>query len=114
MPNYRSDRINEEVKKHVAAIIREMKDHRIPDVVSIVSAEVSKDLKHAKLYVSTIGDMETIMVTVDALKSAAGFIKSELASRVSLRIIPELEFIADDSISHGIKIASILEDLNIE
>lgn len=112
MANYqRTDRISEEVKKHLSDIIRELKDPRIPLMTSVVSVSVTKDLKYAKAYVSIMGDEETKKDALKGLKSAAGFIRKEIGSRVLLRALPEFHFELDNSIEHGAHINELLQSV---
>jgi ribosome-binding factor A len=112
MANYqRTDRISEEVKKHLSDIIRELKDPRIPLMTSVVSVSVTKDLKYAKVYVSIMGDEETKKDALKGLKSAAGFIRKEIGSRVLLRALPEFHFELDNSIEHGAHINELLQSV---
>ena len=113
MPNFRQDRINEEVLKELSYIVRELKDPRIPPLLSVVAVDVAKDLKTAKVYVSCFEGDEALKEAVKGLKSAEGFIKKELSAKIRLRAIPQLIFIADHSISHGNKISKILKELDI-
>ncbi len=98
------DRINEQVRRELADILREdVKDPRVDiRLVSVLKVETTKDLKYCKVYVSVLGDDEKRTEVRQALKSAAGFIRRELAHRVNLRNTPELSFVMDDSIEYGI------------
>ena len=114
MAQVRYDRINEEVKKTVSEIVRELKDPRISALTSIMSAEVTNDQKLAKIRVSVYdNDVENALkTTVDALNGASGFIMRELGRRMDLRNIPKIKFFGDDSIEYSIHIADILNKLN--
>lgn len=107
----RINRINEEMKKEVSAIIRELKDPRINEMTSVIAADVAKDMRHAKLYISVLGDGESQKATMQGLKSAAGFIRKEVGQRLGLRNTPELDFALDHSIEYGAKINKILNNL---
>lgn len=112
MANYqRTDRISEEVKKHLSDIIRELKDPRIPLMTSVVSVSVTKDLKYAKAYISIMGDDETKKEALKGLKSAAGFIRKEIGNRVLLRALPQFSFELDTSIEHGAHINELLQSV---
>ena len=108
--NKRQLRINDEVMKELAEIIRsELSDPRIGVVTSVTRAEVTPDLKHCKIYVSILSDdKDTVM---NGLLSASGFIRKMLAERVNLRQTPELKFIHDDAIEHGMKISRMIDEL---
>ena len=110
MAKHRDSRVNEELRKEISDILfQEIKN---PDIgfVSIVKVDVSHDLSVAKVYYSVMGNEEEIAKTQRAMKRSAGFIRHELAGRLSLRHTPELVFLFDDSIEHGIRIAKILEN----
>lgn len=112
MANYqRTDRISEEVKKHLSDIIRELKDPRIPLMTSVVSVSVTKDLKYAKAYISIMGDEETKKAALQGLKSAAGFIRKEIGNRVLLRALPQFVFELDNSIEHGAHINELIQSV---
>ena len=110
MANYRRGRINEEVQKEIALIIRNVKDPRVANsFISITGAEVTPDLKYAKIYYSALyGDKKEIKL---GLKAASGFIRGQLSKSMNLRITPELTFVEDGSIEHGAKISKILEGI---
>ena len=105
-------RINGEVQKELSAIIRESKDPRIHPMTSIVLVEVATDLKTCKAYVSVMGDDEDRKKTAEGLKSAAGFIRKELAHRLNLRNTPEITFIMDTSIEDAIRMTKLIDDVN--
>lgn len=105
-------RINEEVKKELSNIISfELKDPRIHMMTSVVAVEVAPDLKTCKAYISVLGSAEEGKDTIDGLKRASGFIKNRLAKTVNLRNTPEITFILDQSIEHGIHINRILDSI---
>lgn len=111
MVQYRTGRLSEEFKKEISEIIQnDIKDPRV-GFVSVVHVDVSGDLRHAKVYVSVLGDEKTTADSMTALKSASGFIRREIAQRIQLRYTPELTFLYDDSIAHGAKISKILADV---
>ena len=115
MSAIRSDRINEEVKKTLSSIIREMKDPRISPMTTLTGAEVTKDLKYAKISVSVYDKDDAVRQgTVDALNHAAGFIAHELGQRMLIRRVPSLKFRLDDSIAYSIHISEILNSLDIK
>ncbi len=112
MANYsRTDRISEEVKRELSAIIRELKDPRLPVMVTVVAVKVTKDLKFAKAYISVMGSDEVKSGALAALKSASGFIRREVGHRLNLRNTPEFSFVIDDSIEYGAHINEILREL---
>ena len=110
MANFRIDRISEEVRHAIDAIIREMNDPRIGGTYCVTRADVTRDLRFAKVYVSILED-EKADDMIKALKKAAGFIRRELGMRVDLRYTPELLFERDRNIAYGVHIAQILKDV---
>ncbi len=112
MGKYRRSRVNEEVQKEMVNILRTVKDPRIQDAfVSITAADVTPDLKYAKIYYSALqGDEKELQA---GFKAAAGYIRRELAHTLNLRITPELTFVKDTSITYGAHISSILSNLEI-
>ena len=112
MANYsRMDRISEEVKRELSLVIRDLKDPRLPAMVSVVAVRVTKDLKFAKAYISIMGDEKERQDGIAALKSASGFIRKEIGRRLNLRNTPEFSFVVDDSIAYGAHINEILKGL---
>ena len=105
------------MQRELSRILREeVKDPRIPVMISVTDAQVAPDLKTCKAYISVLGDEKTIEETKAALKSAAGFIRHELAQQLNLRLTPEITFLMDDSIEYGVemsyKIDEIMEEQN--
>lgn len=111
MPNFRLDRIAEEMRKGIDRIIREdVDDPRLQGTFSITRVDVARDLRYAKVYVSVLeSDLKEGLLK--ALKSAAGFIRHQLSSRITVRYVPELLFTADENIAYGIHIAQVLKDV---
>lgn len=113
MSAIRSDRMNEEVKKTVSAIVREMKDPRISPMTTLTVCEVTSDLKYAKIKVSVYDEDERKRAsTVEALNHAAGFISHELGGRMRIRCVPSIRFSLDESIAYSVHIGRILNELN--
>lgn len=105
----RIDKINEEVRRELAAVIRELKDARIPMMTSVVAVHVTNDLRYAKAYISVMGTEEEQKKAIEGLKSAAGFVRREIGRRVDLRYTPEFIFELDHSIEHGAHIDALLK-----
>ena len=115
MSAIRSERMNEEVKKTISEIMREMKDPRISSMATLTKCEVTSDLKYAKLAVSVYDDDEgRRKATVDALNHAAGFIGREFGARMRIRAIPSLKFTLDNSIEYSVHIGKILNSLHTD
>ena len=104
-------RINDEVQKALAAIVREVKDPRISPLTSITGTEVAPDLKTCKVFVSVYGNDEAREKTMEGLHSASRFIRGELARKVNLRNTPELTFAMDDSIAYGVAMSHRIDEV---
>lgn len=106
-------RMNGEVQRELSRIIaREIKDPRIHPMTSVVSVDVTPDLKYAKVFVSVLGNDEEKEKTQEGLKSAASHIRSQLAKSLNLRNTPELVFVMDDSIEYGVNMSKRIDELN--
>lgn len=105
-------RINQEVQKELSILIsREIKDPRINPFTSVVSVEVAPDLKTAKVYISVLGDEKSVDDTIKGLKSAASFLRSQLAHNLNMRNTPELIFKVDQSIEYGVTMSHLIEEV---
>ncbi len=114
--NRRVSRVAELIKREVSQLLLNgIKDDRVGSgMVSVTNVDVSGDLQHAKIYVSIYGTEEAKAQTMAGLKSATGFVRSELGARVRLRRTPEVVFIEDTGIERGSKVLSILNRLEQE
>ena len=110
----REEKINTELKKELSVILRDIKDPRVPSLISVMKTEVTKDLKFAKIYVSVLGSEEQKKDALKGLKSASSFLRREISRRLNLRITPELNFVIDDSIEYGNHILSVIQKINEE
>ena len=106
-------RVNSEVQREMSQIIREdLKDPRIDPMTSVMSVEVTPDLKYAKIYVSVLGDDEAKEKTMEGLKKSAAYARHQLACRMNLRNTPELTFVLDTSIEYGVMMSKRIQELN--
>ena len=109
--NNRMNRINEELKKEISNIINyELKDPHKQGLISVTKVITTPDLRYARVYVSMI-NVKSQKQTLALLKKSSGFIRSEVAKKVNLRMTPELVFLFDDSIEYGSRIDSIISDI---
>lgn len=109
----KSTRINGEVKRVLAEIIRsEIKDPRIHPFTSVVEVEVAPDLKTCKAWISVLGDDAAVKDTLAGLRSAEGYIKNQLARKINLRNTPEIRFIMDQSIAYGVSMSKLIDEVN--
>lgn len=109
----RAERVADEVQQAAAEILHDLKDPRI-GFVTVVRAEVSTDLRHAKLYISVFGPEADRTATMAALERAKGHVRTEIGRRVRLYHTPEVHFVADSSMAHGDRIARVLNELAAE
>ena len=120
----RLNRINEELKKEndltidddwcISHILTfELKNPNVTGLISVTRVKITPDLKYAKIYVSILNS-KNIKKTMEGLKESAGFIRSQVAKTINLRITPELIFEIDDSLEYGEKIEKILKELKNE
>jgi ribosome-binding factor A len=105
----RIDKINEEVRRELASIIRTLKDSRIPMMTSVVAVHVTNDLRYAKAYISVMGSEAEQKKALEGLKSAAGYVRREIGRKINLRYTPEFIFELDHSIEHGAHIDALLK-----
>ena len=115
MPNnfQRIDRISEELRREVDRLIRdELHDPRIDGTWSITRAEVTRDLRYAKLYVSTLEDDKRAPLLA-ALKNASGYLRRALGHSMIIRYAPELQFVDDHNIEYGVHIAQVLQNVEL-
>ncbi|MDD6207844.1 MAG: 30S ribosome-binding factor RbfA [Clostridiales bacterium] len=111
----KNTRINSEVMKELSILIsQEVKDPRIAPMTSVVSVEVTPDLKYCKAYISVLGDEEARKNTYLGLKNATPFMRRELARRINLRITPELTFVMDQSIEYGVSMSKLIDEVKIK
>ncbi|BAZ15255.1 ribosome-binding factor A [Calothrix sp. NIES-4071] len=114
--NRRVERVAELIKREVSQmLLNGIKDDRVgTGMVSVTDVDVSGDLQHAKIFVSIYGTEEAKAETMAGLKSATGYVRSELGSRVRLRRTPEVIFVEDDSIERGTNVISLLNRIRDE
>jgi len=111
MKSHRLARVSEVVREVAAeAILFELKDPRVKKNVTVTRAEVSADLQHAKVFVSVMGTEKQQSLTMYGLQSAAGFVQTRLAKRLTTRYVPHVTFIKDDGIKKSAEIARLLRE----
>ncbi len=109
----RTSRISEEIKKVVSNIIRnELKDPRIPKLLSVTHVETTGDLRFTNIYISTFDNQNDNIETIEALNKAKGFIRKELGKHLKLRYTPEPIFKTDNSIKQGIYMNDLIQKVN--
>ena len=113
MPSNRIGRINEEIQRELSDLLRTLKDPRVQKtMVSVTRVDTTADLRYAKVYVS-VYDKDLSREVFKGLKSSGGFLRHELAERLSLRYTPELVWEEDKSITYGARVLDILAKLDI-
>jgi ribosome-binding factor A len=106
----RSRRIAEQIQRELSDVIRlELKDPRV-GMLTITDVEVSQDYSHAKVFFTTLGDAAKVGETVAGLARAAGFLRSQLAHRLKLRIVPQLQFKFDESVERGMRLSRLIDE----
>ena len=105
----RSRRIAEQVQRELSdSIGLERKEPRV-GMITIVDVEVSSDQSHARVYFSSLGDQSVIAEATAGLQHAAGFLRSQLAHRMKLRVVPQLQFKYDESVERGMRISQLID-----
>ncbi len=111
MSGYRLQRVQNLLLEATSDIIRRLKDPRV-GFVSVTEVEVSPDLRHARIYVSVMGNEEERQGTLEALNKASGFVRHALSEQVRLRHIPDVHFRLDQSLEHGAHIIDLINKAN--
>ena len=110
----RTERLNALFRNEISSlIVRGIKDPRISGVVTVTRVDISNDLSYASVFVSVYGSALEKRNTIKALKSATGFIRRELLSRITIRVMPILRFKLDESIAQGNEILELIDSLDI-
>jgi ribosome-binding factor A len=110
MKSHRLARVSEVVREVAAStILFNIKDPRVKGV-TVTRAEVSADLQHAKVYVSVMGTQAEQKLTMHGLKSAAGFVQTKVAERLTTRYVPHVSFVLDEGVKKSIEISKLIRD----
>jgi ribosome-binding factor A len=112
--NRRVERVAELIRREISQmLVADIKDERVGmGMVSVTDVDVSGDLQHAKVFVSIYGSDEARQETMEGLRSATGFVRSELGKRVRLRRTPEVLFVEDRGIERGSRVLSLINQLS--
>lgn len=114
MSTIRQEQIQNRLIEEISGMIqRELKDPRL-GFITITGAEISRDLRNAKVYISVMGDDTSRDNSMRALKSAAGLIRGEFTRRAHLRVAPEIEFLFDQGLTRGARIFELLHKIKTE
>lgn len=110
--SHRIERVNTLIRKEISELIQyHLRDPRLDEFVTVTAVETSSDLKYAKIFVSSMGGQQQEEKILSVLKSAAGFLRSELAKKAQMRRTPELSFHWDNSIEHGDRILRLIDEV---
>ncbi len=106
----RLGRIADQIQRDLADLIRnELKDPRV-GMITLTGVEVSNDYRHAKIFFTTLGGPEAVSQTQQGLQRASGFLRSQLAGSLKLRIVPELHFVHDESVERGVRLSKLIDE----
>lgn len=112
MGGHRIERLEEDMKRVLPGIFREMKDPRVQKgMLSVIRVDLTNDLSYATIYVSSLDGLESTNEAIEGLKHGAGFIKTSLGQAIKMRKTPDLRFVADDSIAYGAEMDKKIHDL---
>jgi len=115
MSSHRIERVNTQIKREISELIQQhLRDPRLSEFICVTEVSTSPDLKHAKIYISSMGGQQEEEKVLSALNSAAGFLRTGLAKRIKMRFTPELHFVWDSSIEHGDRVLRLLDQVSEE
>ena len=107
----RSARIADQIQRELAEVMRtELRDPRVSSLVTLTGVELSRDQSHAKVFFTVLGAPSDIEDALNGLQRAAGFMRSELAHRLSTRSVPELHFHYDESVERGMRLSKLIDE----
>ena len=110
----RTERINQLLREEISELLRQAKDPRLDSFVTVTEACISPDLRHAKIFVSILGDEKEQERVLTGLAAASGFLRRQLAPRLTMRFVPELAFLRDDSIERGSHLLQLIDQVESE
>ena len=112
MPNFKSDRVSEDIRRELSAMLRELKDPRITPMLTVVRCSITNDLSSCKAYISSLEGFDKAKDGCEGLKHASGLIRREIADRLHLRKAPEFKFIPDGGVEHSAHIQELMDKIN--
>ena len=113
--SYRIERVNNLIRQEISELLqRQVKDPRLGSFVAVTEVSTSPDLRYARVFVSHIGSEEEKQETLRGLSAASGFFRNELARRLRMRRIPELNFEWDDSIERGSRLLDLIDKVSTD
>ncbi|MDX1661701.1 MAG: 30S ribosome-binding factor RbfA [Gemmatimonadota bacterium] len=109
----RTDRVDELLKEEIAVILRDVKDPRV-GFVTVMDVEVSPDLRHARVFVSVLGEEKEKLETIEALDRASGFVRARLGEAVTLKYLPNLHFVLDRTLEKATRIEQLIDEMRAD
>jgi ribosome-binding factor A len=111
MSGARSARIADQIQRELAEVVRtDLRDPRVGSLVTITGVELSGDQSHAKVFFTVLGAPSDVEHALEGLQRAAGFVRSQLAHRLSTRTVPELHFHYDESVERGMRLSKLIDE----
>ena len=105
MQSFKINRVCEDLKREITDILHLVKDYRVKgQILTVIDLSLTKDMSFARVYISSMDGITGAKKAADGLNSAKGFIKKEISHRMEIRKIPDLEFIADNSVEETINL----------
>jgi ribosome-binding factor A len=109
---HRIERVNTLIRKEISELIqRQLGDPRLDSFIAVTEVSTSPDLRHSKIFISSMSGKQDEEKILGVLNAATGFLRTELAKKVRLRRMPELSFAWDDSIEHGDRILRLIDEV---
>jgi len=109
----RTERLNSVIQQEISQLLREeVNDPRLTSLISITRVSTSADLRHTKVFISTFGDKVDKKEILQGFTAASGFLRSQLATRLQLKHMPELSFHFDDSIERAAEILKLIDEVS--
>ncbi|MDT8364317.1 MAG: 30S ribosome-binding factor RbfA [Nitrosomonas sp.] len=103
-------RVADQIQRELATLIQsEMADPRLR-LVTLTGVEVTRDYSHAKVFFSVLNEKESAQLAGEGLEHASSFLRSQLATRIKLRVVPQLHFVYDESIERGVRLSKLIDD----
>ena len=110
----RTERINQFLREEISELLRQAKDPRLDSFVTITEVSISPDLRQAKVFISILGDEKEQERVLKGLVAASGFFRRQLAPRLTMRFVPELVFLRDDSVERGSHLLQLIDKVESE
>lgn len=106
----RTLRVADQIQRELAVLIRHEMTDPLMGMITLTGVEVTRDYSYAKVFFTILNNSEDIQTVEESLKRASGFLRSQLAGRMRLRVTPQLQFIYDDSIERGIRLSQLIDE----